>query len=284
MGRGGKRAKKRKYLITECMGFILSLIVIVPFLLIILNSFKDLGNANRLEMNFDGISLSQIIENYTTVFVEADLLSSMLNSLIVTVFSVTFIVIFSSLAAFVIVRRKTRAMNITNNLIIAGLTLPAAMVPTYYMLSKMHMSTGPMAMLGAIMVYTAVNFAFAFFLYTGFIKSLPEELDEAAIVDGVTPLGLFFRIILPLLKPATVTVIISEALTVWNDFNISLYLLNSPERSTAVLTTYLFMGQRTSQWNLLFADVVMVSLPIIILYFCLQKYIVAGLTSGAVKG
>ena len=175
-------------------------------------------------------------------------------------------------------------MSITNNLIVAGLTLPAAMVPTYYMLSRMHMSSGPMAMVGAILVYTAINFAFAFFLYTGFIKGLPSELDEAGVMDGISPFGLYFKIILPLLKPATVTIIITEALSIWNDFGVSLYLLNSSKRTTAVLTTYLFMGQKSSQWNLLFADVILVSLPVILLYFCLQKYIVAGLTSGAVKG
>lgn len=276
--------RKRRQFIGECIGFLLSLLVIIPFLLIVLNSFKDLGNANQLKLNFDGISIKQIAENYVTVFKEANLLTSLLNSFTVTFFSVILIVIFSSMAAFIVVRRKTKAINVTNNLIIAGLTLPVAMVPTYFMLSKLNMTTGAPAVIGAILVYTAVNFSFSFFLFTGFIKGIPVELDEAAVMDGISPMGLFFKIIFPLLKPAVVTVVISEALTIWNDFGISLYLLNSSERSTVVLTTYLFMGQKSSQWNLLFADVVMVSIPIIVLYFCLQKHIVAGLTAGAVKG
>lgn len=270
--------------IYEVFSFILSLIVVIPFVLIILNSFKDHGSANKLLLNFKGASWAQAVANYTQVFKEANLLSSTVNSLIVTAFSVVLIVFLSSMAAFVVVRRRTRAMSIINNIIIAGLTLPVAMVPTYFMLYKLNMTKGVAAYIGAILVYTAVNFAFAFFLYTGFIKGIPTELDEAAIIDGVSPRALFFKIIFPLIKPATVTVVISEALSVWNDFGISLYLLNSSQRSTAVLTTYLFLGQKSSYWNLLFADVVMVSIPIIILYLCLQKYIVSGLMSGAVKG
>lgn len=171
-----------------------------------------------------------------------------------------------------------------DSLIIVGLTLPLAMVPTYFMLNKLHLSTGIGAYAGAILVYVASNFAFAFFLFTGFMKGVPVQIDEAAIIDGATPLKLFFSVIFPLLKPINVTVAISVAMGVWNDFNISLYLLNSPERSTAVLSTYLFMGQKASSWNLLFTDVVLVSLPMIFVYLILQKQIVAGLTAGAVKG
>lgn len=277
------RIKLKRY-ITEVAGFAVSLIVLVPFILIIINSMKPHGEANKLQINFNGISFAQIIDNYSTVIEEANLISSLLNSLIVTVFSVLAIVLCSSLAAYIVVRRRTKAMRILNNLIIAGLTLPVAMIPTYYLLNKIGLSSGNGSYLGSVLVYSATNFAFAYFLYVGFIKGVAPEIDEAAIVDGVSPSGLFFRIIMPLLKPITVTVIISESMTVWNDFAVALYLLNGPGRTTAVLTTYLFMGQKASYWNYLFADVVLVSIPIIILYFVLQKYIVEGLTAGAIKG
>jgi len=268
----------------EIVGFLFSLMVLIPFAMIVINSFKTHGEANKLSMNFIGASFAQAMNNYSKVFEEANLVSSLLNSLGITIISTALIVILSAMAAFVVVRRKTKAMHRLNNIIIAGLTLPVAMVPTYYMFTKIGLSNGTGSYVGAILVYTACNFAFAYFLYTGFIKGVSPEIDEAAIIDGVSSLELFFKIVFPLLKPVTVTVIISEAMTVWNDFTVALFLLNSPKHSTAVLTTYLFMGQKSSEWNLLFADVFLVSLPIIILYLLLQKYIVGGLTAGAVKG
>ena len=109
-------------------------------------------------------------------------------------------------------------------------------------------------------------------------------IDEAAVIDGAGAYTVFFKIIFPLLKPVTVTALMNAVMSIWNDFGISLYLLNNPKRTTAVLTTYLFIGQKASEWQLLFADVVIVSLPVIVLYLFMQKYIVAGLSDGAVKG
>lgn len=271
-------------IVQEIIGLLISFVILIPFLLIVVNSFKTKRMANLLQFNLDGASFGQFLDNYRTVFEEANLLSSLCNSVIVTFISTVLVIICSSMAAFVVVRRGTKMMKRIDSMIIVGLTLPLAMVPTYFMLNKLHLSTGAGAYAGAVLVYVASNFAFAFFLFTGFMKGVPTQIDEAAIIDGATPLRLFFSVIFPLLKPINVTVAISVAMTVWNDFNISLYLLNSSERSTAVLSTYLFMGQKASSWNLLFTDVVLVSLPMIFVYLFLQKHIVAGLTAGAVKG
>jgi raffinose/stachyose/melibiose transport system permease protein len=146
------------------------------------------------------------------------------------------------------------------------------------------MTTGNAAVFGAILVYAASTFPFTFFLYTGFIKGISGEIDEAAIVDGASPLKMFFGIIFPLLKPVTVTALMNCVMTIWNDFGISLYLLNNSKRTTAVLTTYLFLGQKASDWHLLFADVVIVALPVVVIYLAVQRHIVAGLSDGAVKG
>lgn len=279
-----KKRTKRMRIVQEIIGLLISFVILIPFLLIVVNSFKTKRMANLLQFNLDGASFGQFLDNYRTVFEEANLLSSLCNSVIVTFISTVLVIICSSMAAFVVVRRGTKMMKRIDSMIIVGLTLPLAMVPTYFMLNKLHLSTGAGAYAGAVLVYVASNFAFAFFLFTGFMKGVPTQIDEAAIIDGATPLRLFFSVIFPLLKPINVTVAISVAMTVWNDFNISLYLLNSSERSTAVLSTYLFMGQKASSWNLLFTDVVLVSLPMIFVYLFLQKHIVAGLTAGAVKG
>ena len=259
------RKKKIKQAVFETIGVLISFLVLIPFLMVLVNSMKSKRQANLLQLNLKGISLGQIVENYGTVIKEARLVSSFLNSAIVTFCGSALVLTFASMAAFVVVRRKTKAMKAVNNFIVMGLTLPLAMVPVYFLLSKVHMTTGTGAVAGAI-------------------KGISGEIDEAAIIDGASPLLMYFRIIFPLLKPVTITALMHCVMTIWNDFGISLYLLNSAKRTTAVLTTYLFMGQKASDWQLLFADVVLVSMPIVILYLCMQKYIVAGLSDGAVKG
>lgn len=276
--------KKIKQTIFEMAGILISFLVLLPFLMVLLNSMKDKRQANLLQLSLDGISLGQMVENYGTVIREARLVSSFLNSGIVTFCASALVLTLASMAAFVVIRRKTKAMKLVNNFIVMGLTLPLAMVPLYFMLSKLHMTTGTGATIGAVLAYAASSFPFVFFIYTGFIKGISGEIDEAAMIDGASPLLMYFGIIFPLLKPVTITALMHCVMSIWNDFGISLYLLNSPKRTTAVLTTYLFMGQKSSDWQLLFADVVLVSLPIIILYLCMQKHIVAGLSDGAVKG
>lgn len=276
--------KKSKQAVCEMLGVLISFLVLVPFLMVFLNSMKSKRQANLLELSLTGISWNQFLENYGTVIREARLVSSFMNSAVVTFLGAALVLSCASMAAFVVVRRKTRAMRAVNNFIVMGLTLPLAMVPVYFMLSKVHMTTGTGAVAGAILVYAASIFPFIFFIYTGFIKGISSEIDEAAIIDGASPLLMYFRIIFPLLKPVTITALMHCVMSIWNDFGISLYLLNSAKRTTAVLTTYLFMGQKASDWQLLFADVVLVSMPIVILYLFMQKYIVAGLADGAVKG
>ena len=276
--------KKMKQVVFEIMGVLISFLVLIPFLMVFLNSMKSKRQANLLQLSLTGISWEQFLENYGTVIREARLVSSFLNSAVVTFLGAALVLSCASMAAFVVVRRKTRAMKAVNNFIVMGLTLPLAMVPVYFMLSKVHMTTGTGAVAGAILVYAASIFPFIFFIYTGFIKGISSEIDEAAIIDGASPLLMYFRIIFPLLKPVTITALLHCVMSIWYDFGISLYLLNSAKRTTAVLTTYLFMGQKASDWQLLFADVVLVSMPIVILYLFMQKYIVAGLADGAVKG
>lgn len=270
--------------LAEIVGVFISFIILIPFLMVLLNSMKSKRQANQMELSLTGISFSQFLENYTTVIQEANLLSGFVNSAVVTCGGAFLVLMLASMTAFVVVRRKTKVTRLINNFVIMGLTLPLAMVPVYFMLSKVNMTTGTGAMVGAILVYAASIFPFTFFIYTGFIKGISSEIDEAAIIDGASPLTMYFRIIFPLLRPVSITALMHCVMSIWNDFGISLYLLNSPKRKTAVLTTYLFMGQKASDWHLLFADVIMVSVPVVILYLLMQKYIVAGMSDGAVKG
>ncbi|MNN66497.1 Inner membrane ABC transporter permease protein YcjP [compost metagenome] len=134
------------------------------------------------------------------------------------------------------------------------------------------------------MMLGVTNFFFFVMLYTGFFKSIPRDIDESAVIDGAGPLTLFFKIIFPLLKPVTVTLIIITFMNVWNDFGITIYFLNSPSNYTITLTIYNFLGTYSSQWNLIFANIVVVSVPVVLLYLLLQNYIIDGMTAGSVKG
>lgn len=137
---------------------------------------------------------------------------------------------------------------------------------------------------GVILLYVATSLAFCIFIYHGFYATIPRDIDEAAVIDGCSPFRLFFRVIFPLLKPVNTTIVVIVFMSVWNDFQFPLYFLGNMKYWTLPMTIYNFVGKYSSRWNLVFADILMMILPVVILYFTAQKHIVAGLTSGAVKG
>ncbi len=272
---------KVKKIIPEVFTLVLSLIILIPLYMLLLNSFKDYANANKLNLSFSTIELKQIVDNYASVFKESGLFTAYKNSVIVTSVSVILTILCAAMAGFILQRRKQKFISTINFLVIAGMTLPSAIIPTFFILKTIGLAQ---TYLGVCMVYTAGAFPLAVFLFTGFYNSIPVELDESAIIDGCGSFRLFFQIIFPLVKPVTITVLIITFMGIWNDFIISLFLLNTPKRFTVVLTTFSFYGQKHSEWNLLFADIVLISAPVVALYLILQKYIVSGMVSGAIKG
>jgi raffinose/stachyose/melibiose transport system permease protein len=206
---------------------------------------------------------------------------AMWNSSVLTVCSVTLIVLFSALVAFVMQRRRDRMASVVSSVMLAGLTIPPAVVPTIFLLQWLGLYK---TLLGLIMVEVAFTLPFATLILRSFMATIPNEIDEAAIMDGASPLRVFFSIILPLLKPAIVTVIVVTSVGIYNDFASPLYFLPGAQNVTAQLTLFSFMSQFSSQWNLLFADVVVITIPPLILFMFFQRQIVAGMTAGAVKG
>ncbi|WP_256761890.1 carbohydrate ABC transporter permease [Cohnella sp. WQ 127256] len=267
----------RKILL-EVVSLLISCVIAIPIYLVIVNSFKTGAEASDL-----GLSLPtkwSIWNNYTDVFVSAKIPQALWNTTILTVVSVFFIIIFCSLSAYFIQRRENRVSKLIQTIIIAGLILPSSIITTYMLMFDLNLVR---TYLGVILLYIAGNYAFLTYVYIGFFHSIPRELDEAAIIDGVRPYGLFWRIIFPLLKPVSASVLIIAFMSVWNDFTTPFYFLNTASRFTLSLTVYFFFGQHSSDWNLVFADIIIVSLPVVILYLFLQRYIVEGLTAGAVK-
>jgi len=257
---------------------VLSLMIIIPFYLIVVNSLKTPGEAAEL-----GLAFPAKLEwsNYAKVFEVGKLSLAFTNSVILTFSSVAIILITASMTAFVIQRRKDRLSGTMNALVMLGLVVPPAIVPIYKMLSFFHLSG---TILGVVLINVATRSPLSVFLFQQFLKSISKEIDEAAIIDGCGKYKLFFKIVLPLTGPIMVTLLIFNSVFVWNDFMYVLYFLSSGKQITLPLTMYLFTGQYGSMWNLVFADILIISAPLMLIYFVAQRFIIAGMTAGAVKG
>jgi len=254
---------------------------VVPFIFILLTAAKTPQEA--MQFKFTAPSQFQLFENIVEViqFRDYQAARAMWNSTLLTVGSVTFIVIFAALVAYVMQRRNDRVASLANTLLLAGLVLPAAVVPTVFLLQKLGLYK---TIFGLICVEVALSLPFAVLVLRAFVGTIPREIDEAAIIDGASPLQLFSSVILPLIRPAIVTIIVTNSVFIYNDFANPLYFLPGSKNVTAQLTLFSFMSQYNSQWNLLFADVVLITIPPLLLFMFFQRQIVSGMTSGAVKG
>jgi len=270
-----------KYWIDVVALVIIGIVFLVPFTFIILTASKTGAEAALFEFSWP--SKFQLIENIQEVltFGNNRMFLAMWNSTILTVFSVILLVILSALVAYVMQRRLDRVASIASTIMLAGLIIPPAVVPTIFLLQWLGIYK---TLFGLIMIEVALQMPFAILVFRAFMASIPREIDEAAIIDGASPLQVFFSVILPLLWPAIVTVIVITAVTVYNDFTLPLYFLPGSENITVQLTLYSFISQFSSQWHLLFADVVVITIPPLIMFMFFQKQIVSGLTAGAIKG
>ena len=271
----------RNYWLSAVAIVVSAVVFLVPFSFIILMAFKDKTQAQLLDFSWpQGMHLwSNIVEVVTTR--NWMLLTAFINSTILTVASVTLVVIFSAMVGFVLQRRKTRFNGLIEFLILAGLMLPPAVVPTIWLLQglglfgKLH---------GLVLVEVAYSLPFSILLYRAFIATIPRDLDEAAIIDGARPFDVFFRIILPLLWPVTVTNIVVQSVAIFNDFTNPLYYLPGNANATVQLTLYNFQSQFSTSYNLLFTNIALITIPPLIVFLFFNRQIVAGMTAGAVKG
>jgi raffinose/stachyose/melibiose transport system permease protein len=277
--------KIRKFMANTCVDIValvlVGIIFVVPFVFIFLTAAKTSAEAGLFQFSWP--SQFQLLENVRDVlsFGNNRMFLAMWNSIVLTVGSVTLIVLLSALVAFVMQRRGDRMASAFSSILLAGLILPPAVVPTIFLLQGLGLYK---TLLGLILVEVAFQLPFATLILRAFMSTIPREIDEAAIIDGASPWQVFSTVILPLLKPAIVTVIVVSAVFIYNDFTLPLYFLPGSQNVTVQLTLYSFMSQFTSRWNLLFADVVFITLPPLIMFLFFQRQIVAGMTTGAVKG
>jgi len=260
---------------------VFGIVFVVPFVFIFLTAAKARGEAALFQFSWP--SQFQLLDNLREVLSFGDyrMFRALWNSTLLTVGSVTLIVLFSALVAFVMQRRQDRMASLVSSVMLAGLIIPPAVVPTIFLLQWLGIYK---TLFGLIMVEVAYTMPFAILIFRAFMASIPSEIDEAAIMDGASPLQVFFSIILPLLKPAIITVIVTSAVGIYNDFTGPLYFLPGSENVTAQLTLFSFISQFSSQWNLLFADVLVITILPLIMFLFFQRQIVSGMTAGAIKG
>jgi len=254
---------------------------IVPFAFILSIASKSRQEAGLFEFTWPSKVL--LWENLIAVIKDKDyrMLLALRNSALLTVASVTLIVILSAFVAYIMQRRNDRLATLVNSVMFAGLVLPPAVVPTVFWMQTIGIYK---SMISLVFIEVALSMPFAILILRAFIGTIPREIDEAAIMDGASPLRLFFSVILPLLRPAIVTIIVTSSVAIYNDFSNPLYFLPGAKNVTVQTTLFSFMSQYNSQWNMLFADVVLITIPPLILFMFFQKQIVSGMTSGAVKG
>ena len=258
-----------------------SVIFLLPFAFILLTAMKPQKEANLLEFSWP----EQIVlwENIVTVVQTRDfmLIIAFINSTILTVASVTLMVIFGAMIAYVLQRRKSWLNPWINGLVLAGLIIPPAVVPTIWVMQALGIfKTLP----GLILIEVAFGLSFTVLMMRAFIAGIPKEIDEAAIVDGAGPMRLFFQVVLPLLRGVIVTVVVVQSVFVFNDFQNPLYFLPGDQNATVQLTLFNFQSQFNTSYNLLFTNIALITIPPLIMYIFFQRQIVAGMTSGAVKG
>jgi raffinose/stachyose/melibiose transport system permease protein len=256
-------------------------VFVIPFLFILVTALKSRQDA--ADLGFTWPRQFQFVQNFTEVLQARDylLIIAYINSVVLTVCSVAILVVLSAMVAYVLQRRQSRWNGLVNFLVLAGLIMPPAVVPTIWVLQKLGLFR---TMPGLILVEVAFGLSFCILLFRAFIASIPKELDEAAIIDGAGSTRLFFRVIFPLLRSVIVTVILVQSVAIFNDFVNPLYFLPGEQNATVQLTIYNFYSQFSTQYNLLFMDILLITIPPLILYIFFNRQIVAGLTSGAVKG
>ncbi|UTT63615.1 carbohydrate ABC transporter permease [Microcella humidisoli] len=264
-------------------GAVLAIVVLffgAPFAFILLTASK--GQAEAAEFSFGWPTEFLLLQNLGEVLTTRDgiVVRALINSTVITTLSVALIVLLSAMVAFVLSRRPGPATSAVTLIMYLALLVPPAIVPTIWVLQ----GTGLFKTLaGVILVQVAYGMPFSVLLFRAFMTTVPRELDEAALIDGATSWRLFWVIVFPLLRPVMVTVIVIQAIVVFNDFATPLYFLPGDANATAQLTLFNFRSQFFTSWNLLFANILVVTVPPLLAFIFFSRQIVAGMSSGAIK-
>ena len=253
---------------------------LAPLLLALMNSFKTNG---ELLTNVLSIPESLNFENYARTLDKMHYFRSLGNTVLLSGVSVTLIILFSSLAGWKLCRTKTWLSKFIFGLFVFSILIPfsSIMIPIYRVILALKLKN---SLLGLSLVYAGLGVSMAVFLYHGFVKGIPQELEEAAEMDGCGQLQVFWYMVFPLLKPITATVCITNVLWVWNDFLLPLIVISDNKKYTLLLSTNTLFGQYSSDWTAILSALIIAALPVIVFYAFFQKQILRGISEGALKG
>ncbi|URN95159.1 MAG: carbohydrate ABC transporter permease [Candidatus Pristimantibacillus lignocellulolyticus] len=269
-----------KTFILEIVMVLISLLFLAPFYFLFVNSVKPFG-----EIMSDAASWPKVFqwENYSRAWELTRFPEAFLNSFVITVVGVSLIGLISCMAAYRMVRSDTMFNRIFLLVLVAAMVVPfqTIMMPLIRVISELGLMNSKA---GLIISYLGLSTPMAVFLFHGFVKSIPLEIEEAATVDGTSRVGVFFRIVLPMLKPMLMTVIVLNTLAIWNDYLLPSLILQKPELRTIPLATFSFFSEYTKQWDLALPALVLGVTPVVIFFLFLQRYIVEGIAAGSVKG
>ncbi len=281
---------KGKRIALEILAIILVIIVLSPFIIVLFNASKTFDHITRdplsppTDWSNLGANVSAVINDPTT-----DFLGAFLDSVIITSISLVVIIIFSSMAAWVLVRNRSRFSSFTFMLFVAAMVIPfqVVMYPLVYFLKAIGDAIGIKMLAsyqGIVFAYLGFGCSLSIFIFHGFIKGVPLALEESAFIDGCSQPGVFFKIILPLLTPTITTVAILNGIWIWNDYLLPLLVLGgSGVIQTIPLAVTAFAGAYVKQWNLIMTSALLAMIPIVVMFLFAQKYIIRGMVEGAVK-
>lgn len=276
------RKKKRiRLAVLELLLIGCAVLYIYPVFLMFSNSFKSfkevLTNVIALPSRLETANYAYVIEkmNYVRLF---------FNNVVITAVGIAGIVFFASLTAYILARRTTKFTRFAYMFCIIPMLVPfqTIMITLVKVMKTLHLSD---SLLGLGFQYWGFGIPMAVFIYMGFIRTIPRAIDESAVIDGATTFGTYARIMFPLLKPVTATVMVLDVMWIWNDFLLPMLMVNSsPDTKTLTLAAYTFVGQYNTQWQYAMTAMVLALLPSILFFIFMQKHIIKGVVAGAVKG
>ena len=262
---------------------ILSVLFLVPIIIVIINSFKSRIYISSQPLKLPNAETFVALENYINGVTSSDFFSAFLRSLFITVVSVILIVLFASMAAWYIVRSNSKITKGIYYMLVFSIIVPFQMVmyTMTYVANRANLDN----LFGITFVYLGFGAGLSVFMFTGFMKSIPLEIEEAAMIDGCTPIQTFFKIVLPIAKPTCVTVTILQAMWIWNDYLLPSLVLDQRKYKTVPMAVqYLKGGYGSVDMGAMMGTLVLAIVPIIIFYLFCQRYIIEGVVAGAVKG
>lgn len=275
-----KLTRKTSKLILEVFTVICGLIFITPVFLVIINAFKPLGSI--LKNPFE-IPTKWMTDNIFYVIKNMNYFKVLGNTIFISVIVVVGTVILAAMAGYKLTRMNNRKSKVITALFLSSMLVPfqTYMIPVAKLASVFHINN---TIWGYIIIQIALYVPMGIFMYQGFVKNIPMSLEEAARLDGCSPFGIFAKIVFPLMRPITASIVVLYALWIWNDYALASMMLTSESNKTLTITIYSFFSAFTNRWDYALAALALSIIPITLFYVFMQKYIVSGVTAGAVKG